>query len=65
MAQKRRKHMQVMNAGTVALPHPPKPDLPRHSPEDAVDVVMQQTTTLFGYEEIGASGRSEMCVSTR
>ncbi|WP_298674941.1 hypothetical protein [uncultured Sphingomonas sp.] len=54
-----------MNAGTVALPHPPKPDLPRHSPEDAVDVVMQQTTTLFGYEEIGASGRSEMCVSTR
>lgn len=38
---------QAMNAGTIALPLLPKPDLPRQSPEDAVDVLMQhQLDTL-------------------
>ncbi|MGY3412999.1 hypothetical protein ACVWZV_009165 [Bradyrhizobium sp. GM5.1] len=56
---------QVMNAGAVALALPPKSDLPRKPPEDAMHVLMQQTATLFGHEETGAPRRSKMRIPAR
>src|ERR1700736_1966427 len=47
--------------GTITLA--PQPDLSGQSPEDAINVLVQQAASLFGNEEGRAAACSEPCIA--
>lgn len=56
---------KIVNPRTIALPPLPQADLSRQLPEHPVHVLVQQSATLLGDKEIGATRRDEMRVASR
>jgi hypothetical protein len=54
---------EVVHARSGAITKAPQTDLAGQAPEDTVDVLMQQSTTALGDEEVCAAARSEMCAA--
>ena len=54
---------EVVHARSGAIARAPQTDLAGQAPEDTVDVLMQQSTTALGDEEVCAAARSEMCIA--
>ena len=54
---------EVVYARPAVIGWAAQPNLPRQSPEDPVDVLMQQSATALGDEEVRTVARSEVSIA--